>query len=638
MDQPDFNSDTTVNDSNNIEDELMDLFMYYVDDLCDEKIKELDSTIKLYGLLSCGITIGFVFASLLIFSVWIFSVINKGGSDNENENENDNDNEKSDGMYDYFLEHTFTPPNEEDDIISNVGVNKVYTSKWGIPQKIKDKALFWRAISRESATNVEYNGYDSLIDLYANETSKTSINNDDDDINDNDNDDINNNNKLILNELKQNDSLSDCYTTATGTETLGDSIQKSFKSGFILSSTPEQENLSDISLDNPLVFQNISLLDEDNDNIDNDDDDQHQDIRDDIKLSIQSLNKNSFSSDEYEDSSDTKVSDNEIEYNNNNSKFYSYQLSIYGPKYLITYLNKIYGNWDEFEKRVLFSQNEINNENNIGDRNVIKALKILNRKCTEDFRKDKIKKKLKTLRIAYVTETYHEIILHDIMKSDEFLFKVIKDNRVDKFVKFDIFQLFYCSFWYESEIPLTFEFTEKVIISMIEFLSFINNKCIEYKDGIRSLYDFLSYSNIEDFTEGGIFDECFKDINKYSFEKQNIIWECLKLVICQWMNECKNNNEIKFIYEILSIKINKMIQKYVEKDNCKYQEFLLIWKMLKNRFNIDNNEKEIKLSDITNNNKENEEVNCSVIKELNDVKGVNSICKVKRKLSVANRI
>lgn len=629
-------------DNNYIEsdDDLLDLFMYFVDDICEDKIKELDLTIKLYGLLSCSITIILTFTGLLLTSIWIFYLINKDNSENESSSDNNHNNKYIDS---YFLEHSFTSDSDKQLEMENDEIKDykdIYPAKWDIPNSIRKKALFWRA-NLNPDENLDYKSYNSLIDLYANDT--TIQPNQDMIVSNN----IDNSNIFLPNDfLDDDDILEKCSSNEecnseecnneefksarTGSTT--DSIQKSLQTNLIDKSLSIRSSVD--SLETPLNFQNISLIDDESDHKEFV---EEYDIRDDINQPIHILNKSDI---------DLKLKSIYDDLNIPNSKFYSINMSNCGPQYLIVYLNMIYGSWVEFEQRSMIFNEEnsnmvnINKLEKINDKDVKKMIKIINKNSIDEFKKDKIVDKLQTLRIAYITETYHEIILNDIIKNIKFLVKVINNDNVSNQIKCEIYQLFHCSFWYLSEIPLTFDFAESLVNGLINSLCEINSDSTEFKDGIRCLYKILSYSNIDDFISGGIFDHCFNNINNYNFEKQNIVWELLKLIICEWMIETKNVDDICYIYEKLRTRFNNLIGNYVEKDNIKYQEFLYIWKMLREKSNKSNTDfdnfkdREVSDNEIANENEKENEIQRS---QLNKTSRINSVSKIKRKLSVTSK-
>lgn len=599
--------------------------MYFVDDICEEKIKELDLTIKLYGLLSFSITFILIITALLLSSIWIFYLINKDNLENEFLNDDTYNNKYIDN---YFLEHSFTSDNDKQIEIEKNNVNfsnDIYISKWDIPKFIKEKAFFWKS-NLKSDDNFDYKSYNSLIDLYVNDTT----NQPDQNIADLDNiKTFDDNNEILSNEFL-NDSISDeCNSDefiSARTESMTESIQKSLQTNLIENSSSTKSNSVD-SLEKPLNFQNISLIDDESDDKEFN---EEPNIGDDINhLSIHSMNQSS-------NDIALKLKSIYDELNIPNSKIYSINMSNFGPQYLSIYLNMIYGNWDEFEQRSMILNDEmlnkahINNVEQIDGKDIKKMIKIINKNSIDEFKKDKIIDKLEILRIAYITETYHEIILNDIIRNIKFLVKVINNDDISNQIKCEIYQLFHCSFWYLSEIPLTFDFAENLIKGLIDSLCKINFESIEFKDGIRCLYKILSYSNIDDFITGGIFNHCFKDINNYNFEKQNIVWELLKLIICEWMLETNNLNDNFDIYEKLNIKFSNLIRGYVEKDNIKYQEFLYIWKMLKEKIDKSNTD-----FDINNKVQEKEILDNKIA---NENSRITSDCKIKRKLSITSKM
>lgn len=629
------NTDSFLNWEDNYdgtENDLLDLFLFYVDDLCEEKIKELSMQIKLYGLISCVVTTAFVLAGLLFFTVWLFTLVGKSDPSEGN---------------DYALEHDFSSDvetsskkNNDEKLLSKEStIKEVYTSKWDLPSKIKEKAMFWKATTSRDSVN-DY-GYDSLIDIYANETADVSrisgsfgagfkFAGEVDDYSNMSIGDIHFKKIRSDDDFYEDDRLSEStdgiedYTTARITSKTENSFQ-TFSSA-ILDTASIADSRSFSSTANLVSFQNISLIaDEDEDNEDEDDEDSGYGNK-----IIESYNNSigqrvsRSDGDMLSRSGSLKNKESEI----SDSKIHTINMSKIGPTYLYVYLNMIYGNWDEFEYQSVLSGNDAVSDK-LNEKIIKKILKTLNKRAIDDFRKEKMLEKLEILRFAFITETYHELILKSVMNNVKFLGEVIKDDKVAENVKRDIFQMFHCSFWYESKTPLTFEFAKQLIKNSIDSLSRMNVDSVGFKDGIRCLHRILVYSNIDDFI-GEVFDECFKKVNNLNFEKQNVVWELLKLVICEWMLEADRIEEIKDIYTKLQGNINVLVDEYVEKDNSKYQEFILIWKMLRESstngaLDLDGGGSGSAVTD------ENYNPNYRIKKRYN------SVSKVKRKLSVTKK-
>lgn len=119
---------------------------------------------------------------------------------------------------------------------------------------------------------------------------------------------------------------------------------------------------------------------------------------------------------------------------------------------------------------------------------------------------------------------------------------------------------------------------------MVESLSHANGNI--FNDGMKILVEIVGYCDIVDFNER-IFVDNFMGINFMNDREQKILWEVLKLVIVRWMFEHESEIENIKIYDILRVKVEKLIESYVEKDNEKYLEFLLIWDMVKRSGNND---------------------------------------------------
>lgn len=613
-----------------IDDDLLDLFMFYVDDVCEEKIRELSLQIKLYGLISCVVTTVLVLAGLLFFTVGLFSVITKNDFSNESE---------------YTLEHDFSSDiaasskTNEDEVSNNDHedsvVKEIYTSKWNLPSKIKEKAMFWRATTSRDSCN-DY-GYESLIDIYANDMNGISKPADDLSVNYKSDDELDNYSNISFGDIhfrktRNNEDGNDVETVST--EELDDYATASFDlkmetiepivSSAFLDTASITDSKSFSSTTNLVCFQNISLIAEEDEEDDGDDEDSGIEggsySKKALRHNVGSGRKVSKSDEEVLLKSGNMLHESEY----TDSRIHSLNLSKIGPTYLYVYLNMIYGNWDEFEYKSVLSGNGAISEK-LNDKIVKRLLEILKRSAIEEFRKEKMKEKLEILRFAYITETYHEFILNNVMNSIQFLCEVIEDQEVSESIKCEIFQIFHCSFWYESKTLLTFEFAKAIIKSMVGSLSLMKVNSDGFKDGIRCLHRVLVYSNIDDFI-GELFDGCFRDVNNETFEKQNIIWELLKLVICEWMLEADKIEEIEEIYEKLVVKIDSLLEGYVEKDNSKYQEFTLIWKMLKGHSTkeaLSEGSREIL--------NENYNPNYRIKKRYN------SVSKVKRKLSVTKK-
>ena len=616
------------------ENDLLDLFLFYVDDLCEEKIRELSMQIKLYGLISCVIATLFVLTGLLFFTVWLFSLVGKTDS--------------SDGN-DYTLEHDFSSDIEISSKKNNDNthedkepvVEEIYTSKWDLPIKIKEKAMFWRATASRDSVN-DY-GYDSLIDIYANEMVDVSricgsfgadfkSIGEVEDYGNMSIGDIHFNKVRSDDDYYDDDRLSestdgiDEYTTARIASKTDNSLQ-TFSSA-ILDTASITGSRSFSSTANLVSFQNISLIadeDEDEEDEGNENNGYDDKIIDGYNNSngqrISRSDGNMLSRSASLKNKESKISD---------SKIHSINMSKIGPTYLYVYLNMIYGNWDEFEYRSVLSDNDAVSDK-LNEKAIKKILKMLNKRVIDDFRKGKMIEKLEVLRFAFITETYHELILKSVMNNVKFLGEIIRDEKVAENVKCEIFQLFHCSFWYESKTLLTFEFAKQLIKSSIDSLSRMNVESVGFKDGIRCLHRILVYSNIDDFI-GEVFDGCFREVNNLNFEKQNVVWELLKLVICEWMLEADRIDEIEEIYTKLRGNIEVLMDEYVEKDNSKYQEFILIWKMLMLRESGKNGALDLDGSGsgsaVTD---ENYNLNYRIKKRYN------SVSRIKRKFSVTNK-
>ena len=198
-----------------ITDDLLDLFLFYVDDVCEEKIKELTLQVRFYGLVVCTITVACVIGGVLFLTVSILCFLNNDDdtmdsfeegkisngeeqyspsnarqdvSPNSKRNHSSNLNlyrSSTEWLQPIFgLEHSFSSDIEDKNAVNketrkltppSTAARKraynhrdVYTSQWDLTKKVKDKALFWRKSCSELG---DYPGYESLLDLYTNFTS-----------------------------------------------------------------------------------------------------------------------------------------------------------------------------------------------------------------------------------------------------------------------------------------------------------------------------------------------------------------------------------------------------------------------------------------------------------------------------------
>lgn len=641
---------------------MLDLFLYYADNICDEKIKDLRIQVKFYGFIACIITIAFIFFCLLLFSVWIFSLnedsIFEVGDNDKLKNrrrsfeniytDDESENIDDSSFWDLGLKNSFTEDfremKQDFEIDHVIQLKNLYIPKWDISREVIEKALFWK--NNQLSKKNECPGYDNIIDIYAsgilevedvNAISETNnhSDNEDDEVYEN----VNHNLKRINFKRVLNYSTSDLLSGGSGFyESYENPISKIYSHSSIqktpvskaysINETDDYESevsTSDIDLN---LYSNchskisrISLLLEDDSEVSN-------------KIASNGSNKNELLV------RSSKSEDNIIVKNKKkidakyNSREQTIKMGKIGPTYLYVYLNLIYGSWDEFKSRGLLSDRNFNNK--IGTKNLFKFLKYFNRNQVRDFKWTKIIDKLKTIRGAFFNEKYHDVILECIIKNIEFLASLLINEKIENKVKLEIYYLFFYSFSFESKIQLSFEFVNLIIKSMIKSLSLIKyekdeeseeseehenmeENLIIFNDGLRCLYSVLGYSNIDDFIIE-IYKKNFGNINELTFKEQSIVWELFKLIICEWMLEAENIGEIRDIYHKLNANFENSITNYVEKDNPKFQEFLIIWKMLINMVNARDE----------HNNDENENINKVEMK----CKDNNN--KLKRRLSMEN--
>ena len=478
---------------------MMDLFLYYIDDICDEKITELSHQVKFYGFIACFTTIALIMGGVLALTVYMF---------HSNEDEDTDIN---------ALEHIFTAEVKDDnDYDKNKLNDNNYVAQWELSKKIRDKALFWKNKKNEDI-------YGNLIDVYAEKEQE----------NGNDN-------------SYGNDNDEKFYSARAVSRS---SILKTPVSKY----KEKSRDISPLSLASDTQFQNISLMMED------DDDDDDNDGSD--------YGLNGFAS-RSEDNLNGDIS---------NSKLHTINMSMIGPGYYYVYIGNIYGNWEEFENRL---QNDVK----VSLKGVNKAFKILDRKILTDFKKGKNLNSLKMLRCALSDNNFQKIVLEKVINKVDFFKELVLNAGIVDEIRLEIYLIFYYSFCFESDVLITFQFLNVIIRTMVESLSHANGNI--FNDGMKILVEIVGYCDIVDFNER-IFVDNFMGINFMNDREQKILWEVLKLVIVRWMFENESEIENIKIYDILRVKVEKLIESYVEKDNEKYLEFLLIWDMVKRSGNND---------------------------------------------------
>lgn len=632
-----------------ITDDLLDLFLFYVDDVCEEKIKELTLQVRFYGLVVCTITVACVIGGVLFLTVSILCFLNNDDdtmdsfeegkisngeeryspsnarqdvSPNSKRNHSSNLNlyrSSTEWLQPIFgLEHSFSSDIEDKDAVNketrkltppSTAARKraynhrdVYTSQWDLTKKVKDKALFWRKSRSELG---DYPGYESLLDLYTNPTSISVSQGRPENIQQEET-----NNEVLEDDysenlctLKRTTNISSSqfmkarsYSSeniSAGIMDCADYTSTRAYSRSSIQKTPQSKSGIYASLEDDTDFQNISLLMEDDEENNNENalekvtksTEDYSDIDIDIDkegllIKPRECQLRANSKRRTSRSEDNILNSSVKERNMYDSKIHVINMSKIGPTYLHIYLNNVYCGWDDFEKRTKLEIPDSSDTINI--KTINRALKCITRRNMNDYKKNKTIDQLRIIRFGFICEKYHELILNDVIKNSGFLGEVIMSEKVDDEIKLEIYQIFYYSFCYESIIQLSFEFVNEVVRCLIISVSSIKNKpgSTLYGDGIRCLHGILCYSNLDDFI-GDIFDVCFRDINENGFEVQNTKWELLKLVICEWMSESETLHEIADIFIKLRVKVNRLITEYVEKDNEKFHEFLLIWKMLR---------------------------------------------------------
>jgi hypothetical protein len=169
--------------------------LYYVDDLCEEKIKELNLQIRIYEFFVCLVLIFVVaFLSVCLFKIRLVTSIeypkqdvvkycdnNEGQIFSTNETEFNNCETKSKSEYkDNENNYKFSNFESTESLLSdknNISVFKleknrisnlknIYSSQHVLSKTIKDTVLPWNS----SYIQTEYEGYDSILDIYASET------------------------------------------------------------------------------------------------------------------------------------------------------------------------------------------------------------------------------------------------------------------------------------------------------------------------------------------------------------------------------------------------------------------------------------------------------------------------------------
>lgn len=142
--------------------------------------------------------------------------------------------------------------------------------------------------------------------------------------------------------------------------------------------------------------------------------------------------------------------------------------------------------------------------------------------------------------------------------------------------------MFYCTFSTESSFEFSLDFVFEIISKMIISLSLLDEESLIFKNRLRCLYVVLKCLyvvlkclDIEDFVSQ-VFKKEFRNINQHNQEQQNIVWEVLKVAICKWMVETDRFGKTKELQNKLKPVIKEVTSRYTEKNNRKFQEFLLV--------------------------------------------------------------
>lgn len=152
----------------NLNDDIINLFLNYVDDMYEEKIKGIHQEIEVYGFIICITALTFLFTGLLSFFVWVFFFL-----------ELDTSIEQDELIEKFYLDSENISMDifaSDAKFCNSATDNKLlldnYKLKWNLSKKIKEKAVFWE--SNISDNEADYSGYDSLLAVYEHGSSETS--------------------------------------------------------------------------------------------------------------------------------------------------------------------------------------------------------------------------------------------------------------------------------------------------------------------------------------------------------------------------------------------------------------------------------------------------------------------------------
>ncbi|TID30550.1 hypothetical protein CANINC_000904 [Pichia inconspicua] len=585
------------NDVLNSNEDLLDLLIFYVEDVCDQKIKDLTQQVQIYTLI-CELLISTIAVTWIFYGVkWILGPTNLSEAKKEffiekSERESNDVEEKlelsSSGNSKWHGGNVTPHPKLETRAEMDFPQKKdIHLPVWDIPKIVKEKALFWKPQSKQ-----DYCGYDSLIDFYGDQTqsklsdidkvscvenlqSMSSYNNN-----------MNGTSFRKTNSFSQSDLESD-FSCNSDYSTARIASQSSIQKTPVLQSSKtqfeeEEQGIGDLNISlklkndlylkecdstvsQSMVLEDTSDESEDEDNVPN---------RNFCKTSENSNDRRKSRSEGSMVLTSPKLLDQP------DSMAHTMNMAKIGPTYLYVYMNIMYGNWDEFEYRTLVKDPLIyKSREKLHFSELTELLRVIKKRSLHEFKKNGSLSKLESIRFAFNNNKFHNQILNVIIDNVNFLCKVIKHKRFPGAHKLEIYRLFFYSFCFETETQLSFEFASKIINSMIYSLSYLERSSIEFCDGLRCLHGILCSTNVEDFS-GEIFDNCLKDVNSFRFERQSVLWEVLKLVFCEWLLDAETIKDINYINNTLRRKVEQLINGYVEKDNNKFQEFMIIWRML----------------------------------------------------------
>lgn len=167
---------------NALNDELLDVILYYVEDICDDRLKEMTLQAQLYGFITSLAVSIFIITVLVIFPIW-YSRISKAKTEesaakytqipkNVKTNNSFNLSDSIDEYKNNGIEgkHQLGSPNYTSSNTKGFCnwiyyLKLLYFTKWESLKSPKEKAVFWD-ISEED----DYSSYESIFELYAEAT------------------------------------------------------------------------------------------------------------------------------------------------------------------------------------------------------------------------------------------------------------------------------------------------------------------------------------------------------------------------------------------------------------------------------------------------------------------------------------